>query len=338
MNENKVLILFEECRFVRGFKRSLICDLGRAEYLFIPNEFQELFNNFNNRITIKEIKKPFDSENKAVIDSYINYLIDKEFAFLCDKDEISLYTHVDTKWDNCSHITNAILDVGLELKYDLHHAISQLIKINCKHIIIRFYYKVDISYIDNMLEGTLNSIIESIELFIVFSNDLKKSDIKRLVSKNKRIKRITISASKKSSNYSSSYANIVYTTKKIDSPSCCGVIDPSSFTMNKKLFLENFNFNSCLNRKLSIDSNGNIKNCPALQFDYGNINNFDIAEIINKREFQELWHINKDKIETCKDCEFRYVCVDCRAIIENPSNIYSKPKNCKYDPYNAKWN
>jgi len=53
--------------------------------------------------------------------------------------------------------------------------------------------------------------------------------------------------------------------------------------------------------------------------------------------FKDLWSINKDQIEVCKDCEFRYVCTDCRAFITDPDNRYSKPSTCTYDPYTAQW-
>jgi hypothetical protein len=39
----------------------------------------------------------------------------------------------------------------------------------------------------------------------------------------------------------------------------------------------------------------------------------------------------------CKDCEFRYICTDCRAYLEDPYNEYSKPLKCGYDPYTGEW-
>jgi len=37
-----------------------------------------------------------------------------------------------------------------------------------------------------------------------------------------------------------------------------------------------------------------------------------------------------------KDCEFRYICHDCRAHTQNEEK-YSKPLKCKYNPYEAIW-
>ena len=44
-----------------------------------------------------------------------------------------------------------------------------------------------------------------------------------------------------------------------------------------------------------------------------------------------------DKIIVCKDCEFRYICTDCRIFIKDNNNIYSQPLHCNYNPYIAKW-
>jgi len=52
---------------------------------------------------------------------------------------------------------------------------------------------------------------------------------------------------------------------------------------------------------------------------------------------KKYWNITKDQIDICKDCEFRHICTDCRAYIEDPKNIYSKPLKCGYNPYTNDW-
>lgn len=39
----------------------------------------------------------------------------------------------------------------------------------------------------------------------------------------------------------------------------------------------------------------------------------------------------------CQDCEFRHICTDCRACLDEPEDIYSKPLKCGYNPYTAEW-
>ena len=104
-----------------------------------------------------------------------------------------------------------------------------------------------------------------------------------------------------------------------------------------RTFCESTQFNSCLNCKVSIDSKGNIKNCPSMSENFGNIRNTMIKEALNHPNFKEYWNISKDQIEVCKDCEFRHMCTDCRAYLKQPDNIYSQPAKCNYNPHIAKW-
>ena len=61
------------------------------------------------------------------------------------------------------------------------------------------------------------------------------------------------------------------------------------------------------------------------------------SEEINISDFKDKWNIAKDQIKICKDCEFRYSCSDCRAYLEIPDDIYSKPLKCGYNPYTTEW-
>lgn len=91
--------------------------------------------------------------------------------------------------------------------------------------------------------------------------------------------------------------------------------------------------NSCLNGKVCIDKYGNIKNCYHEEKIFGNIKVNTLKEVIEKTDFCKKWNINKDCIDVCKDCPYRYMCVDCRYFIEDPANKFSKPSFCKYNPY-----
>jgi SPASM domain peptide maturase of grasp-with-spasm system len=102
-------------------------------------------------------------------------------------------------------------------------------------------------------------------------------------------------------------------------------------------FMENKLFNSCLNRKISIDENGHIGNCPSMKKKYGNIAEHSLTQVARRNDFKKVWNLNKDMIDTCRDCEFRYICSDCRAYTRD-GNLYAKPVKCGYDPYTGTWN
>lgn len=120
-------------------------------------------------------------------------------------------------------------------------------------------------------------------------------------------------------------------------PFHCGVISKYWFTMSARSFNLSKLHNNCLHGKLSVDKEGNIKNCPSMSDSFGNIRDTTLAEVLEKPGFKKYWDIGKDKIHVCKDCEFRYICTDCRAYVENPEDLLSKPLKCGYNPYTGEW-
>ena len=74
-----------------------------------------------------------------------------------------------------------------------------------------------------------------------------------------------------------------------------------------------------------------------MQTTFGHVNEVLLKDVLDLKEFKYLGNIKKDEIEICKDCEFRYICLDCRAYVENSDDIFSKPKKCNYDPYSSSW-
>ncbi|KAA3644370.1 MAG: hypothetical protein DWP98_12335 [Bacteroidetes bacterium] len=63
----------------------------------------------------------------------------------------------------------------------------------------------------------------------------------------------------------------------------------------------------------------------------------DLTEIISDGEINLGWKISKDRIDVCKNCEFRNICSDCRAFRIDQNDFLSKPLKCGYDPYKAQW-
>ena len=143
---------------------------------------------------------------------------------------------------------------------------------------------------------------------------------------------------KKIKRHNESIGYIISTKQDVVSNKSCGIINFKNFNVSGiKEYTEAKNYNSCLNRKVSIDIDGKIKNCPSMLKDYVHINSVALTEVVNNNEFQKLWFINKDKISVCKSCEYRYICTDCRAFVENPKDLYSKPLKCGYNPETNEW-
>lgn len=100
-----------------------------------------------------------------------------------------------------------------------------------------------------------------------------------------------------------------------------------SHALNPEAIVCHVNGNRCFASKLYISANLEVYPCVMeRRLSHGNLKDDNLKNLI-KREIQEL---NKDKIEGCKDCEFRYACYDCRPDSLS-ENIYAKPYYCTYD-------
>lgn len=103
-------------------------------------------------------------------------------------------------------------------------------------------------------------------------------------------------------------------------------IDANDYFRNKKI-------HNCFGTKLYIDYKLDVYPCVMeRRLSYGNLEHTLLKDMVG----DDCVFLTKDKIEGCKDCEFRYACFDCRPD-SNGNEVYAKPWFCTYDPYNGIW-
>lgn len=109
--------------------------------------------------------------------------------------------------------------------------------------------------------------------------------------------------------------------------------DTFSKPIDKKTYLKNKVTHNCFGSKVYIDSKLDVYPCVMeRRSKHGNLHDTPLNNLLDL----SLMRLNKDNIEGCKDCEFRYACFDCRPDSNNQSFL-SKPWYCTYDPYQGEW-
>lgn len=93
-------------------------------------------------------------------------------------------------------------------------------------------------------------------------------------------------------------------------------------------------WNTCWGGELAITTRGEVLPCIfARDQILGNVYSQSLKDIIDGPA-QKYWKIKSDRIEKCKDCEYRYSCMDCRVLsIKSGRGLFGAPVRCKYDPY-----
>ena len=325
-----------ECIAVKGFSRSVICDLNRKKIYPITIDLFDILSTNEGKIK-SDIFSQFDDEDSQILTEYINYLEELECIHWVHPKLYDSFPKINLDWEYPSTISNAIVDLSENhIKY-FNEIIQQLDKLLCKNLQIRNFKGLNLEPILQQLNECVNiSNFRSIDLITPFSENIV--DVITAINTQRLSSIIFYSAPYDSiPDKEENKVQLAFIKQDVKNEKSCGQIHRNYFNTNITLFTEAQKHNTCLNRKISIDVNGEIKNCPSMAKSYGNIKDTTLAEAIEKPGFKDLWFINKDQINVCKDCEFRYICTDCRAYLENPEDIYSKPLKCGYNPYTAEW-
>ena len=331
--------LFANCMLVKGHSRSTINDLQRKKIQIINNDIANLLSKLNNKVSINELIGDYDDLEKKEIINLLENLEEMNFGFFCTEESFDKFIPLDEKVNYSNEITNIICEfnaVDFERIEKIYNLIQQT---RTESITFIFYNVLKNEDLVKAIKLLSDSFITSIDIIMRESKDVNSNFFASLNSFTNFVNNVTIHSSNKETINKEDYNfEINYTKKRIKDFSFCGAVSINHINIHQRSFLESLNFNSCLYKKMSVDRNGNIKNCPNINNSFGNIDTIEnVKNIIEDITFREIGKIKKEEIEICKDCEFRHVCTDCRAYTENPKDIFSKPLKCGYDPYTNEW-
>ena len=314
---------FANVMSIKGFLRTCIMDLQRERYHLLSNEYS------------KFSKKKVFTENE--IDSEVfDFMINEELIH-----ESSIFdkylTDFCDEYSSASIISNAIIEID-KVNFITKHLIDQfnLIGIESVQIVVsEINTSIDI---EELIVPFNNSRIKSIEFIIQrLSAEMQPEELIKAQSEYPRLKLISV---QNSLNYKRIFElnklNIIFDKNNYSLD--YNFISTNTFFCNNDLYVEAKNHNPYLNKKIFIDKFGYIKNAPESNTSFGSLSiATNLKSITNASDFQQNWAITKDKIDICKDCEFRYMCLDNRIPINRKLDEWFHISDCNYNPYIAKW-
>ncbi|WBV56447.1 grasp-with-spasm system SPASM domain peptide maturase [Chryseobacterium daecheongense] len=332
--------LFSNILITKGVQRISITDLQREKTELFPLELSDIIDELKEK-SIEDTINSYDSESQEFLKEYLEILLNNEYGFITKDGWDSNFPPYSFDFSVPNEITNAYLEINdLSILTSINRSLSNL---GTEHIVILYNKTLSIEsiqYIENVFK---NTTITSIEIFSKYSEIFSEDVFEIIEGICSRIYNFVFYSCKKppfkpKDRYK---FNVTFTKEQIKLNSC-GKVDLKYFNTNLPKVLESINYNSCLYKKISIDVEGNIKNCPAMSQSFGNIKNTTLEEALRQEDFKKYWNLNKDEIDICKDCEFRYICTDCRAYTEQTKISkegldVSKPLKCGYNPYTTEW-
>lgn len=98
------------------------------------------------------------------------------------------------------------------------------------------------------------------------------------------------------------------------------------------------NWNKCWSFACTITADGKVRPCLYSDYYFAQISKDSLVDLLRSRKLESLWKLSKNKVIICKECEFRYLCPDCRVAAKNISGRFdAKYPFCSYNPKDGTW-
>jgi hypothetical protein len=295
------------CQIVSGVEGHFMFNLEKNKYIQLPDVIFEVLKKYSH-LTIEQIGH-FYNDGEGRILKFLKMLKQTDFIFETQFPEN--YSSVNLDWNRPEKIFNAIVAYSNNSNYDLIETLKQLDDLGTKYLEIRFLGDLHYSFIEYVLSQIRTSRLVMVDI-ILTDNIIPNADLteifSKLFSKFPKINRVLISdIPQRKIALLPDIVNVFYTTQSMEEIEERSPLNHNKYIINTEFFKESQKYNPFYNRKVCISEKGLIKNCLRLSKSFGLIGSNTIADVINKSDFQELWHYNNDKDEKLKHSAFRYV-------------------------------
>ncbi|WBA44261.1 hypothetical protein [Hymenobacter canadensis] len=293
------LKLYAFCIPVRGKDRSLICDLQRCNMKFIPNSMLDLIEKISCS-PIDDVVKCYGNNNRETVFSYIYFLLDNNLAFYTC--EPSAFPELDLSYLSSQHISSAVIEYNGG-GFDLYGLIDQLDDLICAYVELRVELTDIFSLPDlhNVLNRLDQTTTRSVILAIKYSDLISLGDLYSLTTTFKKLEAVVWYSCP---DFIHSEQNSVRVMNK--SINELESSDRNKYIVDVDYFTEALKYNPYYNKKVCINSEGEVKNCLHHKKSFGHVGVNPLEQIISSREFQKLWYASHDRIIGVMDLETRY--------------------------------
>ena len=313
--------LHADCIAVRGYRNCVVCDTSQ----------QDVFSISENAYSAMADGNLIDPKMFDAVE--LDALISNNLVYECPLEVADLFPPMPADIPHPMAIKTAIVEFDAQKKYDINSIIVQLSTLGCGHL--QFWTHTDVGF------DAINALLASIDgkniinVDVVLRHDC--NDLTALAARYPFVFSITAYDAPRTGIKKHACCNIFSTTETFKGAEQCGVVAPNQFVCNREFFFLSANHNTCLYRKLSIDREGYIRNCPASPQHFGRVGEVSLAEAMAHPDFSRLWGITKEQVDVCCHCEFRRICPDCRVFTHQPERPTAHPARCTYNPYLARW-
>lgn len=335
-SEKKWFSLFASCIIVEGKASSLIYDVERMEFYDLSNDFVELLGMAEHQ-DLDAIKAQYGREQDELIDGFFGQFVEAEIGFFTTEPE--RFPKIDFTWESPCFITNAIIELDESSDFHVADVVNQLSDLGCRAVQLRFIHDAPEDELRDKLALFDGSRIQQIDVLMPYRERANQNLLYDLAGKHLRINRFLLYGAPKDeiiSHEDQALDKVIVCLSKDLKTDASEVINPNRFTTNIEIFSEARSYNLALNRKVCINRSGDIKNYISHGKSFGNVKTHALRPVSTDEAFREKWYITNDEIEVCRDCQYRYACVN-NSDIEILDGKYYKTDRCAFHPETNTW-
>jgi len=336
---NNFFKIYGNCFIVKGFSESLLYDLENGSYYPIPNDIADILLEIEeNNIQVNKLNDEYGEKSKD-IKKILDYFVENNLAHYVSNPDS--FPKINLDWKSPYKIENAIIEFDNTNSFDVVDVLKQLEILGCQAIEFRFIDKFNLNYLSEILDVFTESSFKYYSIATKYNKNISIEEYKKFAFKYRRISHLLVFVKNQNDTYKKlkesmrSKPKVIYLDKDLK-PNMDEQISTNTLIINIPSFVEAQKYNIGLNRKVCINKNGLIKNFLTHQKDFGSIRTIKIEEVIKTKEFTKKWFLSNDKIEICKDCQYRYMCLSNSDIIEKNGKYYKK-NYCSFDPIKNIW-
>lgn len=247
--------LFSSCIPVKGGVRSVIYDLQREEFDYIPNSLYDILFEYKNISFSNLLEKFKTAEDKKNLEDYFNFLFEKEFIFFSKLDS-EFFPEYNIEYFKPYNFSCLIIDVKeINLKY-LKHLKIEIINSKIECIVFRFINQSE-KIIETIVELFNDIPVRTIQLFVDDKKEINNAFFEKMILLNKRVSTILKYNSKKETVKKIKNGIVISTIRNvIDTKMTINSI--ADFDVNMDLFMESNLYNNFFNKRAYINLDGDI--------------------------------------------------------------------------------
>jgi SPASM domain peptide maturase of grasp-with-spasm system len=341
MKNSNYFVLYACCIPVKGASRGVIYDLQRHGYEYIPLVLYDLILECR-QAPLAVVEKRYTPADWSGAVSFINYLVEADYGFITDSP--AEFPDMSMQWHFPGPLINSIIEYDCSKPaFDLQDVIKQLLDMHCHDIQLRLFGDCSSEFVNKVIDAVQQSTLYTLDLLVPWSRSFDTAALFTRMLSEHRLIPVTLYNCRDAGVASLVNDTDVFLKTRVNITAeqfRPGSIDekprPELFVINTEFFTEAQQHNTGLNRKICIDVKGYIKNHHLHKTGFGHVSENRLEDVLALPAFQQKWYYSNDQVEKCRNCEYRYMCMDTADIVIRQGKACKKT-DCGYDPHTQQW-